>query len=1057
MSSFFLSRKTRFFRQAHRLMHGSVVLLAGVVLTGSTNPQPRETLGFQVPEGFTIERAVSPNLLSYPMFASFDGSGRLFVFESTGPNVMGTEKMLAEPSYHIRLLEDTDDDGQFDKSRIFAENIPFPKGGVFYRGSLYVAESPNLVRYTDTNADGVSDQREVILTGWTLHANGATLGGPFLGPDGWLYLTDARRGFSITTKEGQLLKGKSARIWRCRPDGSGLEAMSGGGFDNSIEIAFMPSGETIGTMTYFVDPQDGQRDALMHWVEGGTYPKPNPVIAEDRLKLTGDLMPVMTKMPRVAPSGLMRYRGDGFGRAYQDNLFNAEFNTGRIMRHLVSPDGATYKTVDEVFLKSTSPDSHPTDVLQDADGSMLVVVTGGWFIEGCPLSRVAKPEVQGGIYRIRKTGVSKPGDAWGKKLALASLAPDPLATYLKDARPVVRDKATEQLVLRGHSAVNSIVRTLPTLSSEEGRASAVFALSRINTPAAWNGVRAALNDKSSIVRTAAVRALGLQKDAKSVDKLLSLVQNDALSVRRQAATALGQIGNPRAVPVLLTAVAKTTDRFVSHAIIHSLILLQQPAVLVNALESPAPPTRIAALIALDQMDGKPLQKAHLAAALAAKEPEVAKTGIWLASHHPEWSDIVIGFLEKSLKNGALSDADVGSVRELMFTFAKEPALQNFVATQLADPATTASRKALLLDVIARCSLKKLPQAWVTAIGNQLQTNDAVLLSPLLGLIESRRIESLNRPLNRIVQEEKTPVDFRLKALSARIMSAPALSGAEFQMLLTYSGSEFESPVRQQAVRLLNRAELTNEQLLVIARDQIGKTDAFLLPALLGTFESNRDEQVGRELITALQAVSGQLDNLPEQDFQNLLKGFPASVQTLAAPLREKLHAQHAERLAHLQKMATQLKGGDVGEGRKLFFGKASCSSCHAVGPEGGRFGPDLTNIGEIRSSHDILEAIVYPSASFAREYETFRVVTKTTSYTGIIKEQLPESIVIEIGPAPGLRIARSEITGIEPQTLSMMPPGLDQQLKPTEMAHLIAFLEALPYRLDRMIQASQKK
>ncbi len=78
-----------------------------------------------------------------------------------------------------------------------------------------------------------------------------------MGPDGWFYMADARRGFEIKTKEGDSLKGKGARIWRCRPDGTGLESMSGGGFDNSVEIAFMPSGETLGTMTYFTDPQAG--------------------------------------------------------------------------------------------------------------------------------------------------------------------------------------------------------------------------------------------------------------------------------------------------------------------------------------------------------------------------------------------------------------------------------------------------------------------------------------------------------------------------------------------------------------------------------------------------------------------------------------------------------------------------------------------------------------------------------------------------------------------------------------------------------------------------------
>ena len=157
---------------------------------------------------------------------------------------------------------------------MYADKLPFPKGGAFVDGSLFVSAAPHLLRLKDTNGDLVADERETVLTGWTLNVNGAALGGPFLGPDGWLYLTDARRGFRITRKEGDTLEGKGARIWRVRPDGSGLEWMSGGGFDNAIELVFMPSGDTVGTMTYFLDPRDGLRDALMHWVEGGVYPKP---------------------------------------------------------------------------------------------------------------------------------------------------------------------------------------------------------------------------------------------------------------------------------------------------------------------------------------------------------------------------------------------------------------------------------------------------------------------------------------------------------------------------------------------------------------------------------------------------------------------------------------------------------------------------------------------------------------------------------------------------------------------------------------------------------------
>lgn len=1011
--------------------------------------------GLEVPEGFVIEQVVSPNLLSYPMFASFDGQGRLFVFESTGPNTMGTEQMLKKPSYHIRLLQDTDGDGNFDKSSIFADHIPFPKGGVFFQGSLYVSESPSLVRYTDKDGDGISDSREVLMTGWTLHANGASLSGPFLGPDGWLYLPDARRGFNITTKEGEILKGQGARIWRCRPDGTRLESMSGGGFDNSIEIVFMPGGETIGTMTYFRDPQDGERDALMHWVEGGTYPKPGSVIAEDKLKLTGDLMPVMTKMPRVAPSGLMRYRGTALGADFTGNLFHAEFNTGRIIRHRIKPDGASFKTEEEVFMKSSGIDSHPTDVLEDADGSMLVVVTGGWFVEGCPLSRVAKPEVTGGIYRIRKKGSVPLKDAWGANLKLNTLQASDLATYIADTRPFVRDRALEQLVWKGGESVEPIKKILPLLKQEELRAAAVFALSRIGTEDALVQVRASLDDPGAVVRTAAARALGLARDHNAVDKLIKIVQSDRDPVCRQAATALGQIGDDRAIPALLRAAGNTKDRFVSHAIIYSLITLSRPEQLARALNSPMWQVRKAAAIALDQMDKPALRKDQLADILASSNRELRKTGIWIASHHPGWTDLVINFLKKNLSND-LSDEDAVSVKELMQTFAREGTLHHFIADQLKDPQVSFPKKRFLLEVISQSPMKELPAPWIKEMAALLRTGDGATRTDVLNLIGSRRMAALNDQLSAIAGDAAATPDFRLKALQARLMSSSELSEREFALVTKYLLADNTAPIRQQSVRLLNRAALNDTQLLMIA-EQLEQAEPFLLPGLMDIFEGNKNEQVGMRLVAALQVKPERLNNLSAESLSALLKTFPRSVQERSVPLLEMLKKQHAERLAHLQKMEQDLKGGDVGEGRKLFYGKASCYLCHAVGSEGGRFGPDLTNIGEIRSVHDLLEAVAYPSASFAREYETSRIVTRTGSYTGVIKEQLPEAILIEVGPVPALRIPRSEITAIEPQTVSMMPPGLDQQLAKQEMADLTAFLKALPYRLDRMIEARENK
>ena len=55
-------------------------------------------------------------------------------------------------------------------------------------------------------------------------------------------------------------------------------AIIGGGYDNGIEMVFTPAGEMIGTMTYYTNPKMGERDALLHYVEGGVYPKVTPIV-----------------------------------------------------------------------------------------------------------------------------------------------------------------------------------------------------------------------------------------------------------------------------------------------------------------------------------------------------------------------------------------------------------------------------------------------------------------------------------------------------------------------------------------------------------------------------------------------------------------------------------------------------------------------------------------------------------------------------------------------------------------------------------------------------------
>ena len=84
-----------------------------------------------------------------------------------------------------------------------------------------------------------------------------------------------------------------------------------------------------------------------------------------------------------------------------------QFNLRKVSRHVLKPSGATFATEDSDFVVSDNTDFHPTDVIEDADGSLLVVNTGGWYKLCCPSSQLVKDDVLGGIYRVRRTGAHR--------------------------------------------------------------------------------------------------------------------------------------------------------------------------------------------------------------------------------------------------------------------------------------------------------------------------------------------------------------------------------------------------------------------------------------------------------------------------------------------------------------------------------------------------------------------------------------------------------------------------------------------------------------------------
>jgi putative heme-binding domain-containing protein len=619
-----------------------------------------------------------------------------------------------------------------------------------------------------------------------------------------------------------------------------------------------------------------------------------------------------------------------------------------------------------------------------------------------------------------------------------------LTRYLDDPRPAVRDRVQELLVEAGESAVNPLAQAREHSPSHEARSAAVWALFRIGTPGAEEGVRAALNDANFRVRVAAATAAGMARDRQAVDRLTQMVKQDQPAARRQAATALGQIGDTRAVPDLIAAAARADDRFIDHSVTYALIELKTPGPALEAVKNPDPKIRKSALIALDQMDPSPLTAAQLTPFLSDKNKELRTAALWVAAHHPDWSGSVLSFLEARLRSPGFPSEGAESVRDAVLSFCSDTGVQKMVGDLLGDASAGGKRELFLLDTIDRCDLKEFPTQWTERIGGLLDHAVPEARLRALNLVRALQISGLDGRLEKIAASEASPADLRTTALAVLVRRRPELNDAALKFLLDRLGRNHDAGARLAAAQVLGKAHLTDEQLMALAHRYLQEADALILPSLLDAFRGSQSEEPGKAMVAALLKSSVSIGEPDAKRLQEILEKYPENVRAAARPLLAHLQELQRARIERLRKLEPLLAaGGDVGRGRRLFFGeKVACYSCHTIGNQGGHVGPDLTGVGAIRSGHDLLEAIVFPSASFVPGFEIYNVETRTETFAGVRGDDTAATITLVTGPHAEVRIPRKQIVSMKPSNISLMPEGLDESLTRSEFIDLLAFLQA---------------
>ncbi len=664
-----------------------------------------------VPEGFTVEVVAAPPLVQHPTMACFDDLGRLYVCESAGTNRKADE-LVAEPLDSIRRLEDSDGDGIFDTSVIFADKLTFPQGCLWYRGALYTCSPPNVWKLTDTDDDGICDSREVFVSSFGFNGNAADIHGPFLGIDGRIYWCDGRHGHEFLDEQGQITStGRAARIFSCKPDGSDVRTFCGGGMDNPVEIDWLDSGEMVGTVNLFYGRPRG--DCLVHWVEGGVYPRDDQEDCIAEFPWTGGLLPEVHNYGHVAVSGMCRQRSNQLfelstanegisasgGRqspagvetsATPDHhsFFVTQFNTHKVVRTTIVRDGATFRHLcTDNFITWDDADVHPTDVLEDADGSLLVIDTGGWFRIGCPTSQIAKPEIPGAIYRVRKLGSHQISNPRGKHLDIASMPIEMIVTQLlDDPRPVVREQAIEalaqrpleigqfasELYLKGGSLVPDVgafARLSRAVQPGLARTNLVWALVRagqldhtlpfmfLQDRYGWKDERlprptVTPNDTITHVTLA---ALDQYKDpGLRFTKAGSLMTMGQPAHRRAGASAVARIyggqwqhspTDPNVVGTVQTLFYSLNDGpidpVLEHTVIIALIRMKSADATREQLQNSNPVVRRATLIALDQMEGGNLQQDEVVPLLDTDNLRLQQAALDIITRREGWADAVV--------------------------------------------------------------------------------------------------------------------------------------------------------------------------------------------------------------------------------------------------------------------------------------------------------------------------------------------------------------------------------------------------------------------------------
>ena len=253
------------------------------------------------------------------------------------------------------------------------------------------------------------------------------------------------------------------------------------------------------------------------------------------------------------------------------------------------------------------------------------------------------------------------------------------------------------------------------------------------------------------------------------------------------------------------------------------------------------------------------------------------------------------------------------------------------------------------------------------------------------------------------------------------------------------------------LRLLDDAAFRTPSINLLARFD----DRAVAEALLSRFEQfpPEDRALALNALTSrttfalalLDAVSGnrlKRDQLTAFHIRQLTALKSAEVDQRVTATWGRILQSPVEKQARMEKLEktfneAPLWAYDAGTGKEHF--QKLCASCHRVGNDGVRLGPELTGAGK-NGIRYFLENIIDPDAVIGADFQMTTLETKAGDVlSGLVLNESPSAVTLRTIAAESV-IPKTEIARRESSPKSLMPEGLLESMPDREQLELLKFL-----------------